>query len=351
MNPGRARARRPEAVTRRRFLAAGAAGIAGLSGCIVHGEPSDLEGEITVDGSDTVFPHCAALAEEFQWRNNRVRIPVSGSGTGAGFRRFCADETHLQNASRAVLDDERERCHSSGVEFVELEVVLDGLAVFVNPANEWCDCLTVEELGRIWEHGSDVETWSDVRPDDPDFPDEEIDLYGRDTASGTFDYFTEAVTGEIGNVRNDYSASSDTNVVVRGVRGDPHALGFGGAGYYYENEADLKLLGVDSGDGCVKPTRETVENSSYQPLSREMYLYIDRAELARPEVQAFTRFYFERIDDEVLQRAVDHGYAEPDEELAWTQWAARKVGYYGIPDETVEASRETLERAIEEVTG
>lgn len=338
-------------LSRRSLLASGAAGAAALSGCLTRGESSDLSGEIKIDGSDTVFPHSAALAEEFQWRNNKVRIPVSGSGTGAGFKRFCADETHLQNASREITDDEEEACGAAGVEYVELEIVLDGIAVFVNPANEWCDCLTVEELGRMWESGSDVETWADVRPD-ADWPDEEIELFGRDTASGTFDYFTENVTGERGNVRSDYSATSDTNVIVRGVRGDEHAIGFGGAGYYYENEDELKLLGVDDGNGCSKPTRESVENEEYQPLSRMMYTYVKRSELAREEVQAFTHFYFETLEDEeVLERAVENGYVEPDEELSWTQWAARKVGYYGIPDETVAESREKLEAAIEEVTG
>lgn len=336
-------------ISRRRVLAASTALVGSLSGCFVRGESSDLEGEIKVDGSDTVLPHSAALAEEFQWRNNRVMIPVRGSGTGAGFQRFCADETHLQNASRAVLDDERTQCAANGVEFVELDIALDGIAVIAHPDNDWCDCLTVDELSRIWERGSNVETWSDVRPDDPSFPDEEIELFGRDTASGTFDYFTRAITGEIGNVRSDYSASSDTNVIVRGVRGDEHALGFGGAGYYYENEDELKLLGVDNGEGCVKPTRKSVETGSYQPLSRMMYLYIKREELRRPEVREFVRFYFEEVDEEAMERAVEEGYAQPGEELAWTQWSARKVGYYGIPDNTVAESSDRLESAIAEV--
>ncbi len=209
-----------------------------------------------MDGSNTVLPHGAVVSEEFQWRNNRVVIPVRGSGTGAGFQRFCAGETHVQNASRPILEDERDLCGQHGIEYLELETALDGLAVIANPDNDWCESLTVEELAAIWESGSDVETWSDVRPDDPDFPDEEIELYGRDPASGTFDYFTEEITGEIGNIRSDYSASADTNVIVRGVRGSEYALGFGGAGYYYENEDELKLLGVDDGDGVVKPKRD-----------------------------------------------------------------------------------------------
>ncbi|MWV39720.1 MULTISPECIES: PstS family phosphate ABC transporter substrate-binding protein [Natrialba] len=336
---------RADAVSRRHVLL-GAAGTAlsGLAGCLARGEDSGLDGEIRMDGSNTVLPHGAVVSEEFQWRNNRVVIPVRGSGTGAGFQRFCAGETHVQNASRPILEDERDLCGQHGIEYLELETALDGLAVIANPDNDWCESLTVEELAAIWESGSDVETWSDVRPDDPDFPDEEIELYGRDPASGTFDYFTEEITGEIGNIRSDYSASADTNVIVRGVRGSEYALGFGGAGYYYENEDELKLLGVDDGDGVVKPKRETIESGEYQPLTRPLYTYFRTDAFEREEVRAFARFYFEAIDGE----ATDAEIVEPGEELTWTQWAARRVGYYAIPDEQVRASAEKLEDAIAE---
>ncbi len=303
-----------------------------------------------MDGSNTVLPHGAAVAEEFLWLNNRVQIPVRGSGTGAGFQRFCDGQTDIQNASRSILDSEATQCTENGVDYVELEALLDGLALWVHPDNDWCDCLTVEEIHRLWRSGSGIETWNDLRPDDPDFPDEEIDLYGRDSASGTFDYFTEAINGEVGNIRNDYSASSDTNVIVRGVRGNRHALGFGGAGYYYENEDDLKLLGVDDGGGCVLPTRETIESEEYTPLTRAMYVYISTAGLDRETVRAFTRFYFEEIDEATRTAAVENGFAEPDERLTWTQWAARKVGYYAASDEVVAESREELEAAIAEAT-
>ena len=333
-------------VSRRRLLTVGGATLAGLSGCLVRGEPGDHEGEIRVDGSNTVLPHGAAVAEEFQWRNNRIRIPVNGSGTGAGFQRFAVGETHIQNASREIMDHERELCEQNGVDFLELEALLDGIAIYANPNNDWCDCLTVEELNAIWESGSDVETWSDVRPDDPDFPDEEIVLYGRDSSSGTFDYFTDAINGEHGNIRSDYSGTPDTNVIVRGVRGNRHALGFGGAGYYYENEDDLKLIAVDDGDGCIKPTREAIETQSYTPLSRPMYVYLSLNELERPEFRQYARFFFDQVEnDEIETAGVDE-----DEQLAWTQWAARRVGFYAIPDETVAESRAALEAAIEERT-
>ncbi|MEY7847729.1 PstS family phosphate ABC transporter substrate-binding protein [Natrarchaeobius sp. A-rgal3] len=336
---------RADGVSRRRVLL-GAAGTAlsGLAGCLVRGEDSGLDGEIRIDGSNTVLPHGAVVSEEFQWRNNRVVIPVRGSGTGAGFQRFCAGETHIQNASRPILEGERDLCEQNGIEYLELETALDGLAVIAHPDNDWCEYLTVEELAAIWESGSDVETWSDVRPDDPNFPDEEIELYGRDPASGTFDYFTEQLTGEIGNIRSDYSASSDTNVIVRGVRGSRHALGFGGAGYYYENEDDLKLVGVDAGDGDVEPNRESIESGEYQPLTRSLYTYVRTDVFDREEVRAFARFYFEEIDGEATEAEI----VDPGEELAWTQWAARRVGYYAVPDEQVRAGAEKLEDAIAE---
>ncbi|AXR77616.1 PstS family phosphate ABC transporter substrate-binding protein [Natrarchaeobaculum sulfurireducens] len=335
-------------LSRRRFtLGAVGATLSGLAGCIARGEDSGLEGAISIDGSNTVFPHGAVVAEEFQWRNNRVEISVQGSGTGAGFQRFCEGETDIQNASREILegDDDNEAvlCEENGIEYVGLETALDGIAVFVHPDNDLVDCLTVEELEAIWESGSDVDTWSDVRDE---WPDEEIELYGRDPASGTFDYFTEALTGEVGNIRSDYSASADTNVIVRGVRGAQYALGFGGAGYYYENEDDLKLLAVDNGDGCVKPSRETVESEEYQPLTRPLYSYFRADAFDRDVVRSFARFFFEEVDGE----ATDADVVEDDETLTWTQWAARRVGFYGIPDEQVEASSEKLEDAIAEVT-
>lgn len=322
-------------VSRRALLSTVGVGLVGSAGCLARGEDSGLSGEIRIDGSNTVLPHSAAVAEEFQWQNNRVQIPIQGSGTGAGFQRFCTGETHVQNASRSILPDEEELAAENDIEYIELEVVLDGIAILANPANDWCDCLTVSELNAIWESGSAVELWSDVREE---WPDEEIVLYGRDSASGTFDYYTEAINGEIGNIRSDYSASSDTNVIVRGVRGNQYALGFGGAGYYYENEDDLKLVGIDDEEGeegCVQPTTETVEDESYTPLTRPMYAYFRRDQFEREAFREFARFYFE--DD-----------PRDDEELAYTQTSARRVGYYAIPDATVEESREEVEATIEE---
>ncbi|ADD04081.1 ABC-type transport system periplasmic substrate-binding protein (probable substrate phosphate) [Natrialba magadii ATCC 43099] len=325
--------------TRRRVLL-GVSGstLAGLAGCLTRGEDSGLEGEIRIDGSNTLRPNSALVAEQFMWENNRVQASVSASGTGAGFQQFARREISLQNASRPITDEEAEHCRENGVEWLELEVVLDGIALLKHPDNDWCECLTVDELGDLWERGSDIETWADLEPEqsDEEWPDEEISFYGRDAASGTFDYFTEHITGSVGNIRNDYSGTPDTNNIIRGVRGNEYTIGFGGAGYYYENEADAELIAVNYEDGedpgdewddCIVPTRESIEAEAYQPLSRPMYIYVRRDELARPEYREFVRFYLEN-----------------------TQETAREVQFYAVPDETIADQRETLEAAIEDYT-
>ncbi len=340
--------------SRRLLLGVTATALVGTAGCLARGEPSDLEGEIRMDGSNTVLPHGAVVSEEFQWRNNRVQIPVNGSGTGAGFQRFCRGETHAQNASREILPEEEALCTQHATDYVELQTALDGIAVFVHPENDWCTELTVEELARLWEPGSTVESWRDLRPDDPAFPDEPIELYGRDPASGTFDYFTEAITGEIGAIRSDYSASADTNVIVRGVRGSEYALGFGGVGYYKENRGELDAVPIDDGDGPVYPSAENVESGAYTPLTRPLFTYFRADALAREDVRAFARFYFEPIDG----HAVDAEFVDDPADWHWTQWGARRVGYNAIPTESddpdepsVEASAAILEEAIAEVVG
>ncbi|ELY95182.1 phosphate ABC transporter substrate-binding protein [Natrialba hulunbeirensis JCM 10989] len=320
--------------TRRRVLL-GVSGstLAGLAGCLTRGEDSGLEGEIRIDGSNTLRPNSALVAEKFMWENNQVQASVSASGTGAGFQQFARREISLQNASRPITDEEAEHCRENGVEWLELEVVLDGIALLKHPDNTWCECLTVEELGDLWERGSEIDTWSDL---DDDWPDEDISFYGRDSASGTFDYFTEHITGAVGNIRNDYSGTPDTNNIIRGVRGNQNTIGFGGVGYYYENEEDADLIGVNNEDGedlgdewddCIVPTQESIEAEAYQPLSRPMYIYVRRDELARPEYREFVRFYLEN-----------------------TQETAREVKFYAIPDETIAEQREKLEGAIEDYT-
>jgi phosphate transport system substrate-binding protein len=250
-------------------------------------EGEALSGEVVIDGSSTVFPISEAVGEEFQAANPGVRVSVGVSGTGGGFKRFCAGETDISDASRPVSEAERSACAASGVEFTELRVAWDGLSVVTNPANDFAQCLTVDELRRIWEPNSTVRTWRDVRGE---WPAEEIKLYGPGTDSGTFDYFTEVIVGEARASRPDYQASEDDNILVQGVAGDRYALGYFGYAYYVENPDKLRLVGVDGGNGCVLPSEQTIADGSYKPLSRPLFVYVKHAALARPEVKAYLEF-------------------------------------------------------------
>ncbi len=255
-----------------------------------------LAGEVLIDGSSTVFPIAEAIAEEFQINHPRVRVSVGFSGSGGGFERFCNDELDLTNASRPIKDSEREACASAGIEFTELPVAWDGLSVIVNPANEFVQCLTVAELNRVWAPDTRVTTWRDVRAE---WPDEEIDLYGPGTDSGTFDYFTETVNGESGASRADYQASEDDNILVQGVAGDQYALGYLGYAYFVENSDKLKIVAIDGGNGCVAPADETIADGSYSPLSRPLFIYVKHSALDRPEVKAYVEFLVENAQDVV----------------------------------------------------
>ncbi len=246
-----------------------------------------LSGEVVIDGSSTVFPIAEAVAEEFQIGNPDVRVSVGISGTGGGFKRFCAGETDISNASRPIKEGEAADCAAAGIEFTELAVAWDGLSVIANPANDFLQCLTVRELNRIWRPDSPVRTWRDVRAE---WPAEEIRLYGPGTDSGTFDYFTETVNGESGASRADFQASEDDNILVQGVSGDRYALGYFGYAYYSENANRLKLVAVDGGSGCVAPSDETIEDGSYAPLARPIFVYVSHPALARPEVLSYVEF-------------------------------------------------------------
>ncbi|MDT8435856.1 MAG: PstS family phosphate ABC transporter substrate-binding protein [Gemmatimonadota bacterium] len=249
-----------------------------------------LTGMVTIDGSSTVFPISEAMAEEFQIANPGVRVTVGISGTGGGFKKFCAGETDFSDASRSIKESEQELCAENGIEPIEIPVAWDGLTVVRHPANDWATCMTVDELKRLWQPGSSITRWNEIRPE---WPDLEIELYGPDTDSGTFDYFTEAIVGEEDASRPDYTASADDNVLVVGVEGDRGSLGYFGFAYYEESADKLGAVAVDNGDGCVLPARETIETGSYAPLSRPMFIYAKRASLERPEVRAFLEFYLE----------------------------------------------------------
>ena len=253
-------------------------------------EGGDLSGEIQIDGSSTVAPLSEAAAELFQEENPGVRVVVGTSGTGGGFEKFCAGETDISDASRPIKDEEAAICETNSIKFEEISVANDGLAVVVNPENDWATCLTVEQLNMIWGPDSTVASWSEV---DPSFPDEPLNLFGAGTDSGTFDYFTEEINGEGGAIRTDYQPSEDDNVTVQGVQGSKGAMGFFGLSYVEENEGAVKALEVDGGDGCVAPSTETVLDGSYKPLGRPLFIYPSSDTVARPEGLAFLQFYIE----------------------------------------------------------
>lgn len=246
-----------------------------------------LSGTIAVDGSSTVGPIMEALAEDFAGQANGVKVPVDISGTGGGFKRFCAGETDIQNASRPIKDEEKAACEAAGVNYYVFEIAYDGISIVVNPENDFVDCLTVEQLNKIWAPDSSVKTWQDVNPDWPADP---IALYGPGTSSGTFDYFTAQINGEEGASRTDYTPSEDDNVLVQGVAGDAGALGYFGFAYYEQNQDSLKLVSVDAGNGCVAPSKDSIRDGSYAPLSRPLYVYVKADSFSRPEVQEFMRF-------------------------------------------------------------
>lgn len=265
---------------------------------------------ISVDGSSTVYPISLAIAEEFQIVNPDARVTVAFSGTGGGFERFCRGETQISNASRVIEEDEIAACEEAGVPFIELPVAADALTVVVNPENDFVECLTVEQLTQIWGPDSTVTTWADVNPE---WPDEQIELYGAGTDSGTFDYFTEAINGETGAIRTDYFPSEDDNVLVQGVQGNEYALGFFGFAYYNENPDSLKAVEIDGGDGCVAPDAETVENNSYTPLSRPLFIYVSQSAVdSNPVVQGFVDFYLAEDNRELIE---DTGYVTYSDEI------------------------------------
>jgi phosphate transport system substrate-binding protein len=309
---------------------AGACGVVlVLAACGGGGDTAGAPALIRIDGSSTVFPISEAVAEEFQIANPGLRVTVAVSGTGGGFERFCRGETDISNASRPVQPVEIETCAANGIEFIELPIAYDGLAVVVNPANDWANFVTVDELRALWEPAAQgqVMRWSQVRAS---WPDREIHLYGAGVDSGTYDYFTDAITGEEGASRGDYTSSEDDNVLVQGIATDDLGLGFMGLAYVTQNQGRMKTLGVDdgdadNGDGPVVASVATVADGTYQPLSRPIFIYVSRQAAERPEVQAFVDFHLREggpLVDEV-------GYIRLSDELytmAGRRFADRQTG-------------------------
>jgi phosphate transport system substrate-binding protein len=252
---------------------------------------SALSGTITADGSSTVGPYTTAAAEGFQKKNKGARVTVGISGTGGGFERFCRGETDLSNASRPLKAAEAVKCADAGVKYVAFTVANDGLSLVVNKQNTWASCLTVTELKKIWEPGSKINNWKDVRSGFPDVP---LKLFGAGTDSGTFDYFTEAINGKAKASRSDYLATEDDNITVQGVEGERGALGYFGYSYYAENKDKLKVVAVnqEKGLGCIAPSIATVQGNKYKPLSRPLFIYAKRASFKRPVVAGFIGYIF-----------------------------------------------------------
>lgn len=257
---------------------------------------------VQVDGSSTVYPVTEAVAEEFQInQKGKVMVTVGVSGTGGGFKKFCREETDISDASRPIKSTEKKLCADKGVEYIELPVAFDGLAVMVNPKNTWVKELTVEDLRKIWEPSAQkkIMKWSDVRPE---WPNVDLRLYGPGTDSGTFDYFTKAINGKEGASRGDYTASEDDNILVQGIANDKGAVGYFGLAYYEHNKDRLKLIPIDdgidkNGKGPIFPSLKTVNNGTYKPLARPIYIYVSKNAAEKKEVEDFVNFYLENAED------------------------------------------------------
>ncbi|TFD31993.1 PstS family phosphate ABC transporter substrate-binding protein [Cryobacterium cryoconiti] len=280
-----------------------------------------LSGSVTIDGSSTVAPLSEAAATLFREVEPDVNVTVATSGTGGGFKAFCAGETDISDASRPIKDEEIAACEEAGIEYTEIVIANDGLSVVVNPENDWAKCLTVEQLKTIWgpESEGTITSWNQV---DPSFPDEKLSLFGAGTDSGTFDYFTEAINGEEGAIRTDYSPSEDDNITVQGVSGSAGAMGFFGLSYVEENEGVIQAVEIDGGEGCVSATAETVQDGSYQPLGRELFIYVNNTAYSEKEqLRTFVDFYLENEAD-VAEAALFVGLTDEQRTTAQDELAS-----------------------------
>ena len=251
-----------------------------------NSDDNGLKGEVVIDGSSTVAPISQGVAETFKEENSTVNVSIGISGTGGGFKKFTHGETDISNASRTMKDEEKKIAEENKIEYIELQVGIDGITVVVNKENTWAQDLTVDELKKIWANGSTIKKWKDIRPEWPDSP---IVLYAPGEDSGTHDYFVEEILKK-GEIRQDYTPSSNPNVLVQGVEGDKGALGFFGYAYYEQNAENLKALKING----IIPTHETVQNGTYTPLSRPIFIYVNKKSYTeKPQVKAFVDFYMQ----------------------------------------------------------
>lgn len=299
---------------------------------------------VRIDGSSTVYPISLAMAEEFQIDNPGERVTVSFSGTGGGFEKFCDGETDINDASRTVRQSEVDNCEESGVSFIELPVAFDALTVAVNAENDFVECLTVDELDAMFGPDSDVTTWSDVRDE---WPAEEITFYIPGTDSGTFDYFTEAISGESGATRTDVFPSEDDNVLIQGIEGGEYAVGYFGFAYFVENQDRVNAVAIDGGDGCVEPSIENVENGSYQPLARPLFIYVSANSAdENPTVDSFVEYYLSEDNRDFI---ADTGYVVLSDEVYATALERFEQRVTGAPFMEFEVGGSILDTVSEGV--
>ena len=285
-------------------------------------DAKSLKGAIKIDGSSTVYPITEAVAEEFNKEARKVRVTVGISGTGGGFKRFCAGEIDISDASRPIKKSESDSAGKAGVEYIELPIAYDGLTIVVHPKNTWCTSLTVDQIKKIYSASGGVKNWKDI---DPSYPDKPIKVYSPGTDSGTFDYFKEVTVGKDGSIRSDISVSEDDNVLVRGVAGDEGSIGFFGCAYYFENKDKVKPVAVDGGKGAVPVTVEAIENGSYAPFSRPLFIYVNKKSAERAEVAAFVDFYLKNAPELVGEV----GYVKLPESIyakVGSNWTKRRTG-------------------------
>ncbi|WP_207496043.1 PstS family phosphate ABC transporter substrate-binding protein [Aridibaculum aurantiacum] len=281
-------------------------------------------GRISIDGSSSVYPITEAVAEEYRNDHSDIRITVGVSGTGGGFKKFARGETDISNASRPISKSEIEACKKNNIQFIEIPVAYDGLAVVVSPANDFVDYLSVDELKKIWEPAAQekIKSWKQVRSSFPDVP---LRLYGAGTSSGTYDYFTEAIVGKSKSSRGDYTASEDDNVLVQGVSSDKGSLGYFGLAYYEENKQRLRLVPIDNGKERVLPNDSTISNGKYIPLSRPEFIYVNARSAGSQVIKDFIRFYMEQAP--ALVREIGYVPLQPEAyQLSYERFLKNKQG-------------------------
>lgn len=310
-------------------------------GAAASQDAASLRGAVRIDGSSTVYPITEAVAEEFSKSAPKVNVSVGISGTGGGFKRFCVGETDITDASRPITPSEVTLAAEKQIEYIEIPVAFDALTIVVNPRNDWVKSLTVEQVRKIYSAAGTARSWKDL---DPSWPDRPMKVFSPGTDSGTFDYFKEAVIGKDGKVRSDMSVSEDDNALVLGVAGDLDGIGYFGLAYFEENQSKLRAVPIDGGKGPVMPSAASVNDGTYTPLSRPLFIYVNRRSADRPEVAGFVDFYLSKTGE----LAKEVGYVDMPADVlakARAKWSSRSTGTVFVADgKKVDGAFKTLYR-------